>query len=192
MEEKDKKKWTNDNMKAKGSLQYARIAPRKVRLVADLIRGKRVQEAQRILQYTAKGAALPLLKVLNSVIDSAKNNAGSQESELYISKLTVDQGPTLKRYRARARGRASLIQKKTSHITLEVDAKEGVRAGAVVKSVTKEQATKVAKAVPATEPKAEEKTEESKEKPKFTPVRKEIQKPKKEPRLKRLFRRKTA
>ena len=179
-------------MKAKGSLQYARIAPRKVRLVADLIRGKRVQEAQRILQYTAKRAAFPMLKVLNSVIASAKNNEGAQESELYISKLTVDQGPTLKRYRARARGRASLIQKKTSHITLEVDEKDGTEKSApVAKQEKKEQPAKAEKPVP-TEPKAEEKTEETRERPKFTPVRKEIQKPKKEPRLKRLFRRKTA
>ncbi|MDI6591661.1 MAG: 50S ribosomal protein L22 [Patescibacteria group bacterium] len=102
-------------------LRYLRIAPRKVRLVADLIRGKKVEEAQNILNFTVKRAAKPLLKLLKSAIANAKNNFQLEESNLYISKILVDEGPKYKRWRARARGRADQIQKKTSHLTLVLD-----------------------------------------------------------------------
>lgn len=102
-------------------LRYLRIAPRKVRLVADLIRGKSVEEAQTILNFTVKRAAQPLLKLLKSAIANAKNNFQLEEANLYISKILVDEGPKYKRWMPRARGRASLIQKKTSHITLILD-----------------------------------------------------------------------
>jgi len=98
-------------------LRRLRIAPRKVRLVADLIRGKSVEEAQTILQFTIKRAALPLLKLLNSAVASAKQK-NLDPARLYISKITVDEGPKFKRWQPRARGQASEIQKKTSHITL--------------------------------------------------------------------------
>ncbi len=101
-------------------LRHLRIAPRKVRLVADLIRGKSVEEARVILQFTVKRAAPPVLKLLNSAIASAKQK-NLDPSRLYISKITVDEGPKLKRWRARARGQAYEIQKKTSHITLILD-----------------------------------------------------------------------
>ena len=100
---------------------YLRIAPRKVRMVADLVRGKNVREARTILQYTVKGGTEPVLKVLNSAVDAAKKNKEADEATLFISKITIDQGPTLKRWRARARGRAYPIHKKTSHIILELD-----------------------------------------------------------------------
>ena len=99
-------------------LKYLRIAPRKVRMVADLIRGKSVQEAEQILNIVVKRASKPLLKLLKSALANAKNNFHLDETNLYVSKITVDEGPKLKRWRARSRGQAYEIQKKTSHITL--------------------------------------------------------------------------
>lgn len=99
-------------------LRYLRIAPRKVRLVADLIRSKSVRQAETILRFQVKRAASPLLKLLRSAIANAKNNFKMKEQNLYVSKITVDEGPKLKRWRPRARGRAYPIHKKTSHITL--------------------------------------------------------------------------
>ncbi|MCD6429427.1 50S ribosomal protein L22 [bacterium] len=105
-------------MEVSAKLKYLRIAPRKVRLVADLIRGKSVDEAIRVLSFTRKRAAQPILKLLNSAIANAVHNFRLNKDKLYISKITVDEGPKLKRWRPRARGMAYEIQKKTSHITL--------------------------------------------------------------------------
>lgn len=102
-------------------LRYLRIAPRKVRLVADLLRGKSVEEAQNILNFTQKRVALPILKLLKQGISNAKNNFQMEEKNLYISKVLVDEGPKLKRVRPRARGHADEIQKKTSYITLVLE-----------------------------------------------------------------------
>jgi len=102
-------------------LRYLRIAPRKVRLVADLIRNKSVEEAQTILNFTIKKAAGPLTKLLKSAVASAKNNFQLEESNLRVSKITIDEGPKYKRWMPRARGQAYEIQKKTSHITLVLD-----------------------------------------------------------------------
>ncbi len=101
-----------------------RIAPRKVRLVADLIRGKDVKQAQATLRFTVKKAAQPLAKLLESAIANAKNNFKMTEDNLKIAKITVDQGRTLKRYRPVSRGRTATIQKKTSQVTLVLDSKE--------------------------------------------------------------------
>ena len=100
-------------MEVKAKLRYLRIAPRKVRLIADLIRGKSAEEAQTILDFSVKRAALPLFKLLKSALVSAKNNLELEKSNLYISKIAVDEGPKLKRWRARSRGQAFEIQKKT-------------------------------------------------------------------------------
>lgn len=97
------------------------MAPRKVRMAADLIRGKKVVEAQLLLQFAAKHSALPVLKTLNSAVASAKNNFEADVTNLYISFIAVNEGPKLKRYRPRARGQAYEIQKKTSHVTIVVD-----------------------------------------------------------------------
>jgi large subunit ribosomal protein L22 len=102
----------------KAYLRYLRIAPRKVRLVADLIRGKSVLEAERILNFTRKKAAPPLLKLLKSAISNAKHNFNLNEKNLYVSKILVDQGPKTKKVFPRARGRADIKEKKTSHVTL--------------------------------------------------------------------------
>ncbi len=104
-------------MPFQATLRYLRIAPRKVRLVADLIRGKSVEQAQTVLKFTIKGAALPLLKLLNSAAANAKSKESSA-SNLYISKITVDEGPKYKRWMPRARGQAYEIQKRTSHVTI--------------------------------------------------------------------------
>ncbi|MBI1971433.1 MAG: 50S ribosomal protein L22 [Candidatus Wildermuthbacteria bacterium] len=108
-------------MKATAYLRNLRIAPRKVRLVADLVRGKSALEARDMLNVAVKKGAMPLLKLLNSAVASAKQKFSADESNLRISRLTVDEGPKLKRFRPRARGQAYPIQKKTSHITLELN-----------------------------------------------------------------------
>jgi len=102
-------------------LKYLRIAPRKVRLVADLIRGKSADEAEDILEWTRKKAAKPLKKLLKSATAAAEHNFQKERSNLYISKITVDEGPTLKRSRFRGFGRIFPIMKRTSHVTLVLD-----------------------------------------------------------------------
>lgn len=100
-------------------LSYLRIAPRKVRLVADLVRGNDVHVARHSLQFSTKRASVPILKLLNSAVSNAKNlNADIQEDNLYIGTILVDEGPKLKRFRPVSRGRAHPIEKKTSHITI--------------------------------------------------------------------------
>lgn len=111
-------------MEIKAELNYLRIAPRKVRLVANLIRGKSVKEAERILSLVQKKPALPLLKLLKSALANAKHNFNLKEENLRISKLLVNEGPKLKRWRARARGQAFEIQKKTSHVLLVLESFE--------------------------------------------------------------------
>jgi len=108
-------------MTVSARLNNLRIAPRKVRLVADLIRGKTAVNAKNILNFAVKGGARPMQKLLNSAISNAKNNFQIEESNLYISMVTVDEGPKMKRWMARARGSANEIQKKTSHIIIVLD-----------------------------------------------------------------------
>jgi len=105
-------------MEVKAKLKNLRIAPRKVRMVADLVRGKKVKESLAILNFTAKKATSPLIKLVNSAIANAKNNFHIEADNLYISEITVDEGPKYKRWMPRARGQATPIQKKTSHINL--------------------------------------------------------------------------
>ncbi|MDQ1910872.1 50S ribosomal protein L22 [Paenibacillus sp. GD4] len=108
---------------AKAIARYVRIAPRKAQLVVDLIRGKQVGEAIAILRHTPKSASPIIEKVLNSAIANAEHNYSLDVNNLVISQAFVDQGPTLKRFRPRAMGRASRINKRTSHITLVVSEK---------------------------------------------------------------------
>ena len=111
-------------MEARAYLKYARIAPRKVQIVLDLIRGKDAQMARAILKHTPKAACEPLEKLLNSAVANAENNFGMDASKLYVSECFVCPGPTLKRIMPRAQGRAFRILKRTSHITLAVKEKE--------------------------------------------------------------------
>lgn len=105
-------------MEIKAELNNLRIAPRKSREVVDLIRGKDVVRAKTILEFTVRRAAEPVLKLLNSAVASAFHNFQLKDSDLYVSKITVDGGPTLKRFFPMSRGRAYPIMKRTSHITL--------------------------------------------------------------------------
>ena len=105
-------------MEATAKVTYVRIAPRKVQIVLDLIRNKPVDEAAAILKHTPKAACEPLAKLLKSAIANVENNNDMDVSRLYVAECFVCQGPTLKRIRPRAQGRAYRINKKTSHITM--------------------------------------------------------------------------
>ncbi|MBI4692124.1 MAG: 50S ribosomal protein L22 [Candidatus Terrybacteria bacterium] len=105
-------------------LNYYRTASRKVRLVADLIRGKKIETAMNQLRFSSKKTAPVLIKLLKSAVSNAKNNFKIKDPEnLYVKKITVDEGPVLKRHIPRARGMASPIKKRTSHITIVLDKK---------------------------------------------------------------------
>lgn|SRR5689334_11935622 len=110
-------------MQATASARFIRIAPRKVQLVVDLIRGKEVGEAIAILRHTPKAASPVVEKILNAAIANAEHNHSLDPEKLVISQAFVNQGPTMKRFRPRAMGRASRINKRTSHITLVVSEK---------------------------------------------------------------------
>ncbi len=105
-------------MEARAYLKYARISPRKVSIVLDLIRNQPVDKAMAILKYTPKAACEPLQKLLKSAMANAENNQNMDVSRLYVAECFACQGPILKRIRPRAQGRAFSIQKKTSHVTL--------------------------------------------------------------------------
>ncbi|GMQ95455.1 MAG: 50S ribosomal protein L22 [Patescibacteria group bacterium] len=102
----------------KATLQNYRQSPRKVRLVADLVRGKTVDRALTELGFLNKRASLAVIKLINSAIASAKHNSHIGKENLFVDEIAVDQGRTLKRYRARARGRGMTIRKRSSHITI--------------------------------------------------------------------------
>jgi large subunit ribosomal protein L22 len=110
-------------MQATANAKYIRIAPRKVQLVIDLIRGKEVGEAIAILRHTPKAASPIVEKILNSAIANAEHNYQLDPNKLVIQQAYVNQGPTMKRFMPRAMGRASRINKRTSHITLVVSEK---------------------------------------------------------------------
>ena len=103
--------------------KYVRVSPRKVQIVIDLIRGKQVDDALAILMYTPKSAAPVVEKLLASAIANAENNLEMSRDSLYVAEVYANQGPTLKRYWARSHGRADLIKKHTSHITIVLDQK---------------------------------------------------------------------
>ncbi len=107
-------------MIAKAKLRFIRISPKKVKGVVDLIRGKHIQEALDILTNLNKRASKIIIDLLNSAINNAKQ-VGQNVNDLYVSKIIVNKGPFLKRYRAAAFGRASLLRRRLSHIELELD-----------------------------------------------------------------------
>lgn len=107
-------------MQAVAKLKHARLSAQKGRLVADQIRGLPVEKALEVLTFSNKKAAELIKKILNSAIANAENNEGADIDELRISAICVDEGPTMKRIRARAKGRAARILKRTSHITVTV------------------------------------------------------------------------
>lgn len=107
-------------MEARAQAKMIRIAPRKTRLVVDLVRGKQVKEALAILKFTNKSASPAVIKVINSAAANAVNNQMMDSDKLYIKEIYVDEGPTLKRFKAGPKGSARPILKRTSHITCVV------------------------------------------------------------------------
>lgn len=171
-------------MEIKANLNYLRIAPRKVRIVADLVRNMDVKEAETQLKFMPKRAALPLLKLLNSAIANAKNNFNLEKDVLYIKQILVNQGPPFKRWRAGSRGRALPIMKRTSHMSLVLDVKEGIKIKPpVAKAMESEKPIAVSSEAPS-----EARSEGGKPKPRAP---KEITKrPESKGLFKKIFRRK--
>ena len=167
-------------MEVKAKLRYLRVSPRKVRLVAGLIRGKATTVALDQLQFSGKGAALPMSKLLKSAVANAVNNFDLAENNLAIKEVFVDGGPTLKRWLPRAHGRATPLNKRTSHITivlkeikdggvkvakkqtLEAPIKLGALAEQANQGIEAEKKHKVGK--PGDKAESEDKTDESKTK----------------------------
>src|SRR4249919_476002 len=102
----------------RASARYVRIAPRKARLIADQVRGLHIEKARALLQFSPRGAAEDIHKLINSAAANAENNHDLIADEMRVSSITVDEGPTLKRFRPRAMGRATPIHKRTSHIAV--------------------------------------------------------------------------
>lgn len=168
-------------MQITAKLNYLHIAPRKVRLIADLIRRKTVIEAENILTFAPKRAATPLMKLIKSAVSNAKSTLGLEESSLYISKITVDEGPKMKKWMPRARGSPSMIQKKNSHITLILDEIEKGKA----------KVQKIQEAALIKEEKRPEKIIKSSSKPKIQRPETVSKKPRFERISKRIFGRKS-
>jgi len=167
-------------------LKYLRITARKVRLIANLIRGKSTTEAETLLEFARKKAAYPVAKLLKSAIATAEHDFQLEKSNLFISKIMVDEGPTLKRSRFRGLGKIMPIMKRTSHVTLILDE---LKPGAKKKTVAE---SKKPKEEPKEKPKVQE-LKETKEGPR--PEKKAVPKsifPKSrvDRGLKRIFRRK--
>ena len=108
-------------MEAKAQANFIRISPKKVRIVADNIKGQPVEKALGLLTFTPKKAGRILLKALKSAVANAEQNPNVDVDTLYVKRIWVDEGPTMKRWRARAQGRAFRIRKRTSHITVVLD-----------------------------------------------------------------------
>jgi large subunit ribosomal protein L22 len=104
--------------------RFVRVTPMKARRVVELIKGRNAQEALAVLQFAPQAASLPVSKVLASAVANAENNQSLDPDTLWVSAAYVDEGPTLKRFRPRAQGRAFRIRKRTSHITVEVESRQ--------------------------------------------------------------------
>ena len=125
-----------DQPGAYASARYVRITPMKARRVVDMVRGMSVEEARPLLKFAPQAAAETVLKVLNSAVANAETTEGLSTGDLVISVAQVDEGPTMKRWRPRAQGRATRINKRTSHITLVVQPAE---VAAAVKATPKKR-----------------------------------------------------
>jgi ribosomal protein L22 len=177
----------NETQTVRAQAKWVRMSARKGRVVAEHIRGRSVPEARAVLAFTTRAAAREIEKVLASAVANAEANHGLVGDELIVHTAVVDEGPTLKRWRARARGRVARIKKHTCHVTVVLRAPEAHEAPAVTEA-PKRRAPKPAEAPEATEPetapeaeaekpKAEktEKTAESKPKKPRTPRRKKTE-----------------
>lgn len=114
-------------MQVKVKLSNLRTSPRKTRRLVDMIRGKKASEAQAVLAFTVNKSSAPVLKLLNSALATAKNDLHLDAGNLFVSKITVDEGPKLKRWHAMSRGRAYPIIKRTCHVALELSEKPEVK-----------------------------------------------------------------
>jgi large subunit ribosomal protein L22 len=148
-----------ERQEVRASAQYLRITPRKARLVVDHIRGRTVPEARTILAFTPRAAAREIEKVLASAVANAEANHGLIGDELVITSAYVDEGPVIKRWRARARGRVARIEKRTCHVTLRLEPLEAD--GAARRPRRQQQAEVAAEEQPE--------AEETKPKPRRTP-----------------------
>src|SRR5713101_6272346 len=117
---------TQEKQEVRAEAKWVRISPRKARLVVEHIRGRSVPEARTVLAFTQRAAAREIEKVLHSAVSNAEANHGLVGDELVVSAAYVDEGPTIKRWRARARGRVARIRKRTCHITLKLTRLEQV------------------------------------------------------------------
>ena len=119
-----------EGQEARASARFIRISPTKVRQVVDLIRDRHVDDARRVLRFSQRAAAAPVAKVLESAIANAEHNFSLPADELVVARAWVDEGPTLRRYRPRALGRATRIRKRTCHISIVVGRSEDLIAAA--------------------------------------------------------------
>jgi large subunit ribosomal protein L22 len=135
-----------DDRRARATARYVRMTPMKVRRVVDLIRGMEAREAMSVLQFAPQAASEPVAKVLASAVANAEHNHQLDPESLIVSVAYVDEGPTLKRFRPRAQGRAYRINKRTSHITVEV---ESIPARQETKPARAAKATRAGRSAPA-------------------------------------------
>ena len=147
-----------EDRRARATARYVRMTPMKVRRVVDLIRGMEASEALSVLQFVPQAASEPVAKVLASAIANAENNERLDPDALLVSEAFVDEGPTLKRFRPRAQGRAYRIRKRTCHITIAVEAVQVARPAKKAAAAKKTAPAKKA-AVPAVEPETTEESE---------------------------------
>jgi large subunit ribosomal protein L22 len=152
----------------KAELKNYRQSSRKVRLVADLVRGKKVNDALDLLTFTIKRASDPIKKLIESAIANAEHNFNLNKDNLFISEIRVDEGPTLKRHRPRAHGRAFMIRKRTSRVLISLDEIEKGKATAKTedKAESKKDAPKNEKTAKTTKKTADKKVESKKDSPK--------------------------
>jgi len=187
-------------MEIKAKLSHLRISSRKVRLVADLIRGMELKEAENQLKFIPKRSGIHLLSLLNSAAANAHSNLNLEKKDLYIKTIFVNQGPPFKRWRAASRGRAMPVAKRTSHINLVLGVKEGVKIEKIsekTKSVQKDSSvstqeikSKPEKVTIKKEDKKEVEVKKSKTKKEKAP-KKIDKKPKFKGLTKKIFRRKS-
>src|SRR4051794_12592912 len=140
-----------DDRRARATARYVRMTPMKVRRVVDLIRGMEAREALSVLQFAPQAASEPVAKVLASAVANAEHNQQLDPATLVVAVAYVDEGPTLKRFRPRAQGRAFRINKRTSHITIEV---ESVAPATPARPAKKAAPAKATKSAPAKATKA--------------------------------------
>jgi len=164
-------------MEVKAKAKHIHVSPRKVRLVIDVVRGLDVEEALNQLQFIAKTAKRPVLKLLNSAIANAKHNHELEKANLYIKEIFADEGTTLKRWRPRAFGRAAPIRKRTSHITIVLGERKPtkVKAKKEKKELAKPTLVKDYKSVPKGEVPEREDSKEPKEKDKKSDEKETVQ-----------------